>query len=273
MGPPKKIQIWRGPCPCMDNKFEKGDTILIKGSRKDHLVTIDGGMCRLSDPRGAFDTGRLIGTSPGDELKIGSARFLLHVPDVLDHLMYLNRGPQMIIPKDSSRIVMGLGLSNGSKVLEGGAGSGALSIAILNSIGDEGKLITYDIRKDHLEKAGANIERAGLSSSWEGKLGNVYDGIQGDGFDAFVVDVPEPEKVVKVASKSLRSGGRFCSYVPTFNQMERAVIALRGYDFSEIKAIEIIERGFSVKDGATRPVTEMLSHTGFLVFGRWYPSP
>jgi hypothetical protein len=101
------------------------------------------------------------------------------------------------------------------------------------------------------------------------KLGDISEQISESNLDAFVIDVPEPEKAVRTASRSLAPGGRFCSYVPTSNQMERVFIALRGSGFEEVRAMELMERGYSVKEGATRPVTEMLSHTGFLVFARW----
>lgn len=252
----------------MENRFKEGDTVLLKGSRKDHLVTITGDLFRLTDPQGAFDTGRLIGMEEGGKLKVGSRSFVVLRPDVLDHVLNLERGAQLIIPKDSSRIIMGLGLSSGSRVLEGGAGSGALTIALLNSVAPGGEVTTYEIRNDHLEKARGNVERTGYSSLWNGKIGDVYRDVDEREMDAFVVDVPEPEMTVDAALSSLRHGGRFCSYVPTSNQMERCVMALRKAEFKDIHSMEIIERQYSVKEGATRPVTEMLSHTGFLVFAR-----
>ncbi len=250
-----------------------GDKVLMRGPKGEQLVCIDGNMFKLSSPTGALNTERLVGMQPGDILKVGSVHFRLYRPDVLDSIINLERGPQMIIPKDSSRIIMEIGLSDGSKVVEGGAGSGALSIALLNSVAPNGWVHTYDIRNDHLEKAKSNIELAGLTSKWTGKLGDIGEDIQERDLDAFVIDVPEPEKAVFTASLSLRPGGRFCSYVPTTNQMERVVISLREGGFEQVKALEIIERGYSVKEGATRPVTEILSHTGFLVFARWPGSP
>jgi tRNA (adenine57-N1/adenine58-N1)-methyltransferase len=253
----------------MSKVFAKGDVVLLRGNKKDLLVEIDGEMFRTSSPRGAFNTERLVGMRPGEELRIGSVRFRVYEPDVLDHILNLERGPQMIIPKDSSRIVLELGLTNGSRVVEGGAGSGALSIAILNAVSPAGRLHTYDIRVDHLEKASGNIETAGLQSCWEGKEGDIGKDIAEEDLDAFVVDVPEPERTVSTASGSLKAGGRFCSYVPTVNQMERICLALWDAGFEKVRATEIIERDFSVKKGATRPVTEILAHTGFLIFARW----
>jgi tRNA (adenine57-N1/adenine58-N1)-methyltransferase len=232
-------------------------------------MTIDGGMAKIRDPKGAIDTRKIIGMIPGEKINIGSLSYIVLRPDTMDHLSNLERGPQMIIPKDSARIISGLGISNGSVVVEGGAGSGALTIALLSNVAPDGRVVTYDIRSDHLEKAGRNVARTPFSGEWRPKEGSIYDDIEEREVDAFVVDVPEPERTVGTASSCLRTGGRFCAYVPTFNQMERAVIALRKEGFENISSMEIIERGFSVKEGATRPVTEMLSHTGLLVFARW----
>lgn len=256
----------------MDRAFDLGDTVLLRGEGKEFLVTIDGNMLKMTDPRGAVDTKNLIGHAPGDYITIGSRSYQLLRPDTMDHLSNLRRGAQMVIPKDSAAIVSGLGLSPGTTVVEGGAGSGALTIALLNAVGPQGKVVTYDIRKDHLERAGSNVSRTSLSAKWIPKEGSVYEKVAEKQADAFVVDVPEPERVVNTASSSLKVGGRFCAYVPTVNQMERAVLALREGGFSEVRAVEIIQRAYSVKKGATRPVTEMLSHTGFLVFARWLGS-
>jgi len=256
----------------MNGPIEKGEIVLLKGAKKDHLIRIDGSMYKLSEPRGAFDTGRIIGMNEGDELKVGKVSFKILRPDILDSIKNLRRGAQVIIPKDSSRIMMELGLESGSIVVEGGVGSGALTMGLLNSIYPDGRVISYDIRKDHLENAGFNIENSGLSPNWEGKTGSIYDGIEERNIDAFIVDVPEPERAVGTAADSLKMGGRFCSYIPTVNQMERVFLELKNRGFRETRGMELIERGYSIKEGATRPQTEILNHTGFLVFARWMGS-
>ena len=256
----------------MNEPFKMGDLVLIKGEKKDHLIRIDGAMFRLSEPRGAFDTNRIVGLREGDELKVGKVLFRVVRPDILDSIVNLKRGAQVIIPKDSSRIVMELGLGNGCRIVEGGVGSGALTMALLNSVHPAGRVISYDIRKDHLENAGSNIVNTEVAGCWEGKIGSIYEKIDENNLDGMVVDVPEPERAVRTAMDSLRKGGRFCSYIPTVNQMERIFLELKKNGFSDIRGIEIIERGYSIKEGATRPQTEILNHTGFLVFARWLGS-
>jgi tRNA (adenine57-N1/adenine58-N1)-methyltransferase len=97
----------------------------------------------------------------------------------------------------------------------------------------------------------------------------VIKGVDEKDLDAAVLDIPEPDQAVEAISRSLKIGARFCAYIPTTNQLERVVIALKRSGYVNIEPLEIIRRPFSVKEGATRPATEILAHTGFLVFARW----
>ncbi|MBN1540216.1 MAG: methyltransferase domain-containing protein, partial [Candidatus Thermoplasmatota archaeon] len=243
------------------------------GADRSFVVRIDGSMARLKGVRGGVLTSRLIGMKAGDRISIGDLGFLLLEPDIRDHIENIERGPQIIIPKDASEIVWGLALSNGSRVLEGGAGSGGLTLFLLNSVSPEGKVYSYDVREDHLKMTASNVERAGLLGQWEGTVGDVTESVDRHDLDAVVLDIPEPERALTVAASSLKIGGRFCAYVPTTNQLERITLSLMREGFGSVEPLELIRRPYSIKEGATRPVTEMLSHTGFLVFARWMGSP
>ena len=52
------------------------------------------------------------------------------------------------------------------------------------------------------------------------------------------------------------------------NQLENVVNSLRERDFSNVFAIEIIQREMEVHKGGVRPSYEMLGHTGYLIYGR-----
>ncbi|MFO8050365.1 MAG: tRNA (adenine-N1)-methyltransferase [Thermoplasmatota archaeon] len=249
--------------------FEEGDMVLLYSQRESFLVRINGEIARLRGRRGAVSTDRMIGAEEGSRLEIASKSFTLIRPDIRDIQENLERGPQIIVPKDSSMIVLGLGLSSGMNVLEGGAGSGALTTVLLNAVSPEGTVVTYDIKKEHLEKAGRNVARTPWEGSWDPRVGDIAESLPGMEMDAAVVDVPEPEICIEKMADVLKIGGRFCSYVPTTNQMERVHGALSRTGFTSIEALEIVQRPYSVKKGAVRPVHEILAHTGFLVFARW----
>ncbi|MGA1819715.1 MAG: tRNA (adenine-N1)-methyltransferase [Thermoplasmatota archaeon] len=253
----------------MDDSFREGDDVLLVEGERSFMVRIDGSIAKMKGSRGGVSTSRLIGMRSGETFTIGSRSFLLLRPDIRDRIDNIERGPQIIVPKDASHIITGLGLSSGSRVVEGGAGSGGLTLFLLSSVGPEGRVWTYDVREDHLRVTADNVKMAGLTGWWEGKLGDVREGVDEKDTDAMVLDVPEPELAVERLSASLKPGGRFCSYVPTTNQLERVVLALRRSGFINVESMEVIIRPYSVKEGATRPVNEILAHTGFLVFARW----
>ncbi len=248
--------------------FEFGESVLLMDGHKAYLVKLQEGMMKLEGGRGALSSSNIVGKKEGDRITIGRKEFILIRPDILDHIEHIDRGAQMILPKDSAAIVLGLGLTSGKIVVEGGAGSGGLTIALLNSVRPNGRVTTYDIRDDHLRKARMNVGTAGLSDNWEGLLGDVRSDVKQGEVDAVVLDIPDPEEATRSAWDALRSGGRFCAYVPTSNQMEKCCLSLRRVGFSGVESMELIKRGYSVKEGAVRPSTEMLGHTGFLIFAR-----
>ena len=253
----------------MSNRFESGDLVLLFSEKERYLIRIDGELVKLRGRRGAISSARMIGKEPGTSIELGSSSFLLLRPDIRDVQENLDRGPQIVIPKDSSMIVAGTGLSSGMNIVEGGAGSGALTTVLLNAVCPGGSIVTYDIKQEHIETAERNVKRTPWRDSWHPKVGDVADSITERDLDAVILDVPSPELAVKGVSRALKPGGRFCSYIPTMNQMERVFIALEESGFSSIEALEVIQRPYSVKKGAVRPVHEILAHTGFLVFARW----
>jgi len=255
----------------MDGPFEPGETILLRGRERTIAVRLEGEMSRFVGAKGAIPTSSLVGRRPGDRVTVGTRDFVAIRPDVLDHLSNLERGPQTVISKDSAYMALHLGLSAGSRVLEAGAGSGCLTIALLNAVSPGGKVITYDNRQEHLELARRNVSRTPLAVCWEGRVGDIRDGVPDRDMDAIALDMPDPEAAVGALVGCLRPGGRICCYVPTANQVERAYLALEASGLSETRAVEIFERAMSVKPGATRPSTEMLGHTGYMVFARYLP--
>ena len=253
----------------MDDVLREGELVLLVEGERSFLIKLDGSLAKLKGARGGISTSRIIGMKVGEHLSLGQKDFLLLRPDIRDHIEKMDRGPQIITAKDASTILTGLGLKSGDRVLEGGAGSGGLTMFLLNAVSPEGIVYTYDIRSEHLDVARSNIVRTGLSEGWVERIGDVTKGVEEKDLDAAVLDIPEPDLAVGAISGSLKTGARFCSYIPTTNQLERVVMALKRSGYINIESMEIIRRPFSVKKGATRPATEILAHTGFLVFARW----
>lgn len=251
----------------MDDTVREGDLVLLLDGAREHLVRAEDRMAPLGGG-GALNAKRLIGVSYGERLGVGSKELVVLRPDVRDLLGNLERGPQIIIPKDIGSIIVELGISPGMTVVEGGAGSGSLTLALLNAVGPGGRVVTYELREDHLEKARRNIFMSPCAKTWEGRLGDIAS-CDIVGADVFVVDVPDPQDAVLTAAGSLRVGGRFCSYIPTVNQLEKVCRGLGEAGFIRVRALELLMREYSIKEGAIRPQTEMLGHTGFMVHARW----
>src|SRR3990167_3131124 len=90
----------------------------------------------------------LIGRSYGDWLEIGDTKALLLEPTVDDFIMKARRESGIIYPKDAAMILMKLGIRSGSRVIEIGTGSGALTLALASQVAPEGKIYSYDRRED-----------------------------------------------------------------------------------------------------------------------------
>lgn len=187
-----------------------------------------------------------------------------------EHALYMQRHATIVYPKDIATILIRADIGPGQTVVEGGFGSGALSMALLRAIGPTGRLITYELREESINRAAKNVAAfLGETPNHAVRLGDIYDGIPERGIDRIVLDVPEPWNVVPHAAVALRQGGIFAAYVPTVIQVQRLCTALeRGSRFVTIDALETLERGWSVKPRSVRPKQSMIGHTGFLVFSR-----
>jgi tRNA (adenine57-N1/adenine58-N1)-methyltransferase catalytic subunit len=201
----------------------------------------------------------------GVEISHPAGKFVTLEPTFLDKYKRLKRNAQIITLKDIGPIITNLGINRHSKVLEAGAGSGALA-CYLASIAEE--VISYDIDARSLATARANAESFGFKNLTI-KEGSIYmpNDIEETGFDVLVLDVPEPWRAVDTAKKCLKMGGFIAVYVPHVMQMQEFVKSLPDTFLVE-KAIEIIEREWAVDENRTRPATKDHAHTAFLVFVR-----
>lgn len=251
--------------------FGKGDIVVLvdrKGGR--HLVRLTGEKERVGKV-GLVDSTALEGLTEGASVNVGSASFTVLTPTVLDKVAAIERRAQIVVPTDAALIALHADVKAGDLVVEGGAGSGALSIVLLHLLRPGGRLVTFEVREDHAQVAAANVERAGLSGGHELRVGDVaagLDGMAGKGVDAVILDVPEPWKAVPAGQRALGAGGRFVSYSPTVGQVERTHGALREAGLRDVRTFETLERELVVGAGGTRPSFEMLGHTGYITVAR-----
>ena len=184
--------------------------------------------------RGSIAHDAVIGLEEGSVVKSSNgALFLVLRPLLVDYVMSMPRGPQVIYPKDAAQIVHEGDIFPGARVLEAGAGSGALTCSLLRAVGPEGRVVSYEQRADHAEHARRNVANffgvhGGLPDNWQLIVSDVADSDLPDGsFDRAVLDMLAPWEVLDAVSRLVTAGGVLVIYVATVTQLSRAVEALR----------------------------------------------
>ncbi|CQD17163.1 tRNA (adenine(58)-N(1))-methyltransferase TrmI [Mycobacterium europaeum] len=223
--------------------------------------------------RGSIAHDALIGLEQGSVVKSSNgAPFLVLRPLLVDYIMSMPRGPQVIYPKDAAQIVHEGDMFPGARVLEAGAGSGALTCSLLRAVGPGGRVVSYEQRADHAEHARRNVSVFfdGAPANWELIVSDVADSDLPDGsFDRAVLDMLAPWEVLDAVSRLLIPGGVLMVYVATVTQLSRVVEALRAQQcWTEPRSWETLQRGWNVVGLAVRPQHSMRGHTAFLVFTR-----
>ena len=247
---------------------EEGNLALILDEKgNSYLLHLTSGVVKVTG-LGTVDSGRLIGRKWGELVEIGGQGFTLIEPSLIDKIESIQRKAQIILPKDSALIVLNCDIKSGSNVVEIGAGSGALTIALASFVAPGGKVVSYEKRDDFADVARKNIRRTGLERYAQVKVADATAGIEERGIDSAVIDIPNPWDVVDNAYKALKLGGHLASYSPTFNQVELTVKKLRERGFSGVRSIETLLREIVVHDMGTRPSFDMLGHSGYLTFAR-----
>src|SRR5689334_14226849 len=224
--------------------------------------------------RGIIDLGSVIGLPEGSVVKSTNGdQFLVLRPLLVDYVMSMPRGAQVVYPKDAAQIVHEGDIFPGARVLEAGAGSGALTCSLLRAVGPEGLVTSYEQRADHAEHAERNVSvfhGGQVPDNWQLIISDVSDSELPDGsFDRAVLDMLAPWEVLAAVARLLIPGGVLIIYVATVTQLSRAVEALRAQQcWTEPRSWETLQRGWNVVGLAVRPQHSMRGHTAFLIFTR-----
>ncbi len=248
---------------------QPGDLALLVGLRHKHFIfpLIPGGMFHTH--RGILNHDELIGKPWGSQIfsHQGSPFFMLQ-PSLSNLLIDLKRSTQIMYPKDIGFILITMGIGPGQRVLEAGTGSGSMTIALAYAVGPQGRVISYEIRPEFQKLAQKNLTRLGLEARVDFKLGDIAEGFTETDVDAMFLDVANPWDYIKQVRTALKPGGFFCGLVPTFNQIENLLYALRRERFAFIEVCEILLRYYKPEPVRLRPTDRMVAHTGFLTFAR-----
>ena len=220
---------------------------------------------------GRVESDDLIGRSEGVSARNHlNESFLVVRPTYPDLVLNLPRKAQVIYPKDTGLILLWGDIFPGARVVEAGSGPGALTMALLRAVGNEGEVITYEIREDFGEMATKNISRYfGEAPNWTLRQGDIYEALPETDIDRLILDVPEPWRVLDHAAAALRPGGVFVGYLPTVLQVKQLVDSLTRHEcFGLVESFENLLRFWSVRGLSIRPEHRMVAHTGFIVIAR-----
>jgi tRNA (adenine57-N1/adenine58-N1)-methyltransferase len=189
-------------------------------------------------------------------------------PSLADLLIDIPRTTQILYPKDIGFILVTMGVGPGQKVIEAGSGSGSMTTALAYAVGPEGRVISYEIKPDVQNLAHKNLSRFGLASRVDFKLRDIKEGFDETDADSFFLDVQNPYDYVPQIRAALKPGGFVSFLIPTFNQVEKTLYALRGNNFAFLEVCEVMLRYYKPEPSRLRPTDRMVAHTGFLVFAR-----
>lgn len=255
--------------------FVVGDRVQLTDTkgRKYTVVLVEG--AEFFTHHGAVRHDDLIGTSEGSIVRSsGEANYLALRPLLTDYVLSMPRGAQVIYPKDAAQIVHEGDMFPGARVLEAGAGSGALTCSLLRAVGPGGRVLSYEIREDHAEHAERNVRTfyGEHPENWDLRIADLAETsveALGGQVDRVVLDMLAPWECLPTVSEVLVPGGVLVVYVASTTQMSDVVEALRRQEcWTEPRAWESINRGWHVVGLAVRPEHRIQGHTAFLVTAR-----
>ncbi|MDY6998346.1 MAG: tRNA (adenine-N1)-methyltransferase [Actinomycetota bacterium] len=251
--------------------FAVGDRVQLTDAkgRRYTMVLKPGG--EFHTHRGIIALDEVIGLPEGSVIRSTNGDpFLVLRPLLVDYVMSMPRGAQVVYPKDAAAIVHEGDIFPGARVLEAGAGSGALTCSLLRAVGPGGHVSSYEVREDHAEHAVRNVTTffGEQPPNWELVTADLND-YSGPEVDRVVLDMLAPWEVLGTVAQALVPGGVLMVYVATVTQLSRTVETLREQQcWTEPRAWESMQRGWHVVGLAVRPEHSMRGHTAFLVSAR-----
>lgn len=248
----------------MTSPLSAGEVVLLhdRAGRRFRLRLAAGASWTGHAGRVAHDA--LIGQPEGTVVATDAGRPLLALrPTFAEQSEPRRRGPG-VQPKDLAALVLHADVSPGDLVVVASAGGVAVAQAALRAVGPAGRVVAYDAREEPWPgEPPANLER---------RVGEPAAGFAERDADRVLLDVPEPWLALPAAAGALRPGGALgaaCVNAPQVQRLCEALRALGG--FGLIRSLEVLERGWTVRDRSLRPAHRMVGHSTFLTFARRLP--
>lgn len=238
--------------------------------RRHSVLLVPGGVFHTT--KGGISHDDLIGVPEGSVvMSAGGVAYLAFRALLEEFTVTMPRGATVVYPKDAAHILVQTDIFPGARVLEAGAGSGALSIFLLRAIGTTGRLYSYERRPDFAAIAKKNVTAffGAEHPAWTLRIGDLVTDLRPEPVDRVVLDMLAPWECVDAVAGVLEPGGLLCCYVATTTQLGRTMDTLRAHGgFTEPDAREYSAREWHAEGLAIRPGHGTSGHTGFLVFSR-----
>ncbi len=248
--------------------------IVVKTSKSKYLAVIDIQKEFITN-EGKFSFSN-INNIPFKIKSSTGVEFRIYHPTYKEFILLMKRGPQIIYPKDIGQIILEADIHKNSNVLEIGTGSGALSLYLLTIIGNDGSLISLDVSKKNQRRTKKTIDRYMSTQDFknEYKLHFVTTNLidfnyeeYSEIIDTVVTDVPEPWDFFE--NNIINNDLKWVSYLPSISQISKINEVLIENDFENIEIKEVILRDWVVNKKILRPSNKLISHTGFIISGRY----
>ncbi|CAH2239463.1 jg21471 [Pararge aegeria aegeria] len=210
---------------------------------------------------GALKVRNLIGSNYGSkvELSKGWGHILQPTPELWS--LTLPHRTQIIYTPDISMILLQLDLVPGCVVVEAGTGSGSLTHALIRRVRPHGHVYTFDFHDHRAKVAQEEFQEHGLADFVTARHRDVLAEGFGDDLkekaDAVFLDLPKPWTGVPHAVAAIKNdGGRFCSFSPCIEQVQRTCLTLEQQGFQDISTMEVLQSEIKVSR-KTVPVRDL----------------
>ena len=204
----------------------------------------------------------------------GGARLLAFRPTLADYILKMKRGAQVVYPKD-----IGLILVYADIVVRVRSWSkqerdpGSLTLALSRAVGEQGRVISYEVRQDHLDQAVENV--AGLvrgqrretgeprTASWRRLRGHPGNRCRSDSSGP----ARSPGGRSGPSHDPSAPGGSCAATCPRSPRYSRSSEPCGRPNFVLINTFEGLVRTWNIDGQSVRPDHRMVAHTGFIVSG------